>query len=341
MKDLIETQAVLTQLRKDVRETKTKINRAKARLKWIDALVLGNGNGWTTEELVQEDRRERGILHTAMEMMTKLEKELAEKESTRPEPTKHTHILNWFKGNALEKAKDALELLAPSEEQGFWMPGASRKVRAALGKSGKAKSITSSMDKGYNAGKAVTALYSAMRYGALDKLLRITLQDATKELSDDLLEFYVDFQPIAQLLQDLDDTRPKPTFTNLGVSPTITATLQDMRMNLNPETIRVCPIEYVPVWITDKETGKKSRHWVAKLVWPKGTIHGASRYSETNDNRQCQSCGHAIKNPYNWVPILIDSKKGVPHSLWTGRDCAKSLFGIDMKGELELDGGRL
>jgi len=29
----------------------------------------------------------------------------------------------------------------------------------------------------------------------------------------------------------------------------------------------------------------------------------------------------------------------VPHSLWVGRDCAKTIFGIQIKGEMNIEKG--
>lgn len=53
---------------------------------------------------------------------------------------------------------------------------------------------------------------------------------------------------------------------------------------------------------------------------------------------QCQACGHAIKNVFNWVPLVVDSAAGVPHAMWVGKDCAQTLFGVTVKGELRLTG---
>jgi len=48
--------------------------------------------------------------------------------------TKKEKILHWFTGKSREKAELALELLVESEKLGYWLPKASRSVRAALGK---------------------------------------------------------------------------------------------------------------------------------------------------------------------------------------------------------------
>jgi len=70
------------------------------------------------------------------------------------------------------------------------------------------------------------------------------------------------------------------------------------------------------------------------LLWPKNTVFDRGRFTQ---GHQCQSCGHAIHNPYNWVPLLIDSQKGIPHALWVGRDCSASVFGVKVTGEVIIE----
>jgi hypothetical protein len=67
--------------------------------------------------------------------------------------------------------------------------------------------------------------------------------------------------------------------------------------------------------------------------WPDGTLHNKSHFNYSANNQQCQACGHAIQNPFNWVPILAFNTTKVPHSLWVGRDCASKLFGCKVEGD--------
>lgn len=137
----------------------------------------------------------------------------------------------------------------------------------------------------------------------------------------------------------LNEKRNKAVFLvdPTKVSATVRKTLDGL--NLNSLTIRVCPIEYRETEVV-LSNGKTVKLSLAYLVWPEGTVHGASRFHTTNNNRQCQACGHAIKNPHNWVPVVVDNKAGVPHSIWVGRDCSKSLFGIELVGALLLAEGQ-
>lgn len=261
-----------------------------------------------------------------------------------------TNVLKWFSGKALVNAKEALALLEESEKSGGWLPKSSRTVRARLTKHNVAQKFARKhqdqinrigAQDGFRFGPG-SALTHAMLYGfrevnstqMADAVLAAKTQEE-KDLLHTCIGFLKDFYPVVLVIRELDRTRPKPVFTFLGVSPTITATLTDMGMDLDLNTIRVCPGDWKRIDGTDKH-GKLIVKWVYVLVFPAGTIHNASRYGCTNNNVQCQACGHAIKNPFNWVPVLVDSKAGIPHSLFVGRDCAKSVFGIDMDGELEI-----
>jgi hypothetical protein len=150
--------------------------------------------------------------------------------------------------------------------------------------------------------------------------------------ADELEPFKAAFLELWAAMDALDRSCPKPVFTVLGVSPTITGSMQD----LGAVKIEICPIEYKRVEYV--VAGKKNWRWVGRLLWPAGTMHGKSRYGCSHTgNRQCEACGHAIKNPFNWVPLIVWHKDGTPQALWTGRDCAESIFGIKMTGELEIE----
>lgn len=203
-------------------------------------------------------------------------------------------VLRFFSGTGLDQARNALELLQLSIAADQWVPGASRRVTSILLYNGIGKASKKLV------GKAKLAHAMAL-------------------------------EPIRVLAQKWSSLRPRPTFTKLGASPTVTATLKD----LGATAVDVCPMHYELGTVGVDSQGKPIEGYVAVLDWPEGTQHGTSRYRGTNDNDQCEACGHAIKNRYNWVPLLLTTSTG-PKSLWVGRDCAKTLFGIDMDGDLEI-----
>ena len=116
----------------------------------------------------------------------------------------------------------------------------------------------------------------------------------------------------------------------------MTNLLKSLGLLLNIGTIRTPPIEWRVVERRTKD-GKPFLVKIGFIAWPRGTVHNASRYAGTDRNVQCQACGHAIRNPWNWVPLLLDNDEGIPYSLWVGRDCAETLFGVRVKGDLEFE----
>lgn len=278
---------------------------------------------------------------------------------------KYAACLKWFTGKARERAEEAIKLLEQSETDGQWIPKASRSVRAALGKANVAIKLGREIErirevsfdlKSYNG--PGHDLDRIMVYGnlyrILDKDLDKSIADLRKiavkrrsegcshvEEIDEAIAYVAAFRPAAEAMSELDATRPAPVFTAINVSPTITKTLQDASLDLDLKTIRYCPHKKVRVRVVDPKTGKGSYEWWIKLLWPKRTVFYASRfagYSPRARFRQCEACGHAIKNPWNWVPLLIDNAKGIPHAVWVGRDCAGNVFGVKVTGEIKIEG---
>jgi hypothetical protein len=262
-------------------------------------------------------------------------------------------VLKWFTGKSLTNATLALEMLEASIEAGYWLPKASTKVRAALSKANVIAKLA----------KATPTLETIGRYGLQENGMAVSgwevrhnawfgsfcnaqdvHYDAVMERTDNVelrnviatvKAWASDLAPVAAAIKKLDMTRPKPVFTTLGVSPTVTATLAHIGVVGSLETLRACPIETFEVERVNPKTGKKEIVTKLRLVFPEGCLHGSSRH---HSDTQCQACGHGISNPYNWVVLLIDDAQGRTHSLWVGRDCARNLFGIDVKGELEYEG---
>lgn len=275
-------------------------------------------------------------------------------------------ILYFFSGKALLNAEEGLSLLEASIEAGYWLPGASRRVRATLTKANIAQRFARNNEYqlehwGVPAGESqydqefheiAQMGWNAchmMQYGGWAYIKHINIEKMREVAADrhgteantilDIIEQYMKaFAPVQEAVLILDATRPAPVYTNLGVSPTVSDTLRTLTngMDSKLDTIRPVPSHMEKEERTDLATGQKFFVFVTILDWPEGVRHNRSRYAGgTIHNNQCHACGHAIKNGYNWVPVLVDDAEGVPHSLWVGRDCARSIFGIDVKGELE------
>jgi hypothetical protein len=265
-------------------------------------------------------------------------------------------VLRWFKGKACENAAAALDLLALSEAEGNWIPGASRRVRACLGKANVAVNIGRAHEKqldaigDYNVPRDERGFEVSMilRFSQhfpghacnFDGVKARTTDTQLHAVIDRAREFVSDFATINALLRDLNNTRPRPTFTSIGASRLVSSTLAHLGLASPDANARVCPRRWERV--EKKNTEGKVVGWsfVAVLEWPEGTRHSRSRYATgTSTHDQCHACGHAIKNPFNWVPLVLDNVNGqgtTPYSLWVGRDCAKTIFGIKMTGDFDI-----
>jgi hypothetical protein len=271
-------------------------------------------------------------------------------------------IATWFAGKALSVLTDyTLPTLAAAEARGYWDPHESRKVRASLNKQRPAEKFARANEKllesipdaprpagsqpRWTAGPGWSAAH-AMRYGAVMSApevlasiqgLRSRATTADQRQALDHVERWArDFAPVADLLSLLDSRRPKPTFVMGSLSPSVVANL-GTSLGIAFDTVRVPEME--GRWVDVTVKGRAQRAWIVVIKWPANTVHGASRFVHGSraGNSQCEACGHAIKDPFNWVPLLADVT-GRPHSLWVGRDCARKLFAVDIKGDCQYEG---
>jgi hypothetical protein len=301
--NIIEVQNARTALMAKIRDLESSVRREVGYIKNYKNPKY-NIDPARREELIAESETRCAQLE---EEGGKLQDRLAPLEAQRIslDLLPHADLLKFFQGNNADTARNALELFAASKLFGSWVPGASRRVRAGLN-------------------------YFKIKAPRVARGL-----DSRRALEEARAIFKAAMAPLEAEMQVWDSQRPPPTFTTIGASPTITANLK----LLGAEKAEPAPMKREWVEALNPKTGKVERHLVVEIVWPEGTQHGTSQYRGTCNNSQCESCGHAIKNPFNWVPILVTCTDGSFKSLWVGRDCAKTLFGIDMTGDLEIKGG--
>jgi len=282
-----------------------------------------------------------------------------------------THpIEKWFSGKALKIVQEfVLPTLATAAELGYWPKGASRKVTAALNKQAPAlkfakaneRRVHQDGDEGrledvfdvrgdlyFKATIKPTYLVHAMMFGSVshapemitlaDKLVPFCVNDAERAALATARAWVADFAPVAELVALLDSRKPVPVVVCKTLSPLVLANL-GKSLAVNLETIAPAPVKYV--WETRvRPDGTSYQVAVPTLDWPAGTKHNMSRFAKgTAHNAQCHACGHAIKNPFNWVPLLCTTPTG-PVSLWTGKDCAVNLFNCDVSGEADWSEAR-
>lgn len=255
------------------------------------------------------------------------------------------NVLHWYTHTPRAKAQGALALLEESLAIGEWLPRASRQVRATLSKSNVAKKAAKKvqLDRSWSDPLCgpLHQVEDVLRFGNFDRaqkidfaaLLAADLTEAEAEMVRTAQAFAADFAPVAAAMALLDATRPAPVFTAVGVSPTLTRTLEFIGLlGTTAETARMCPVKRERIETRD-EKGNLVYEYVLRLDPPENTAWHRSRFSRYDSC--CEACGHKIKRANNWLLVLVDDAKGTPHALWVGRDCAKSLFGIDAKGELK------
>jgi hypothetical protein len=252
-----------------------------------------------------------------------------------------SNIEQWFSGKSLEGAIYALNLLNRSVDEGQWLKGASHKVRAALNKQNVAKKLALAL-RGNVADHDLQYALSDMSYGSFDRADHcMAIQDppagwATtfeKEALALVRRWAADWAPISAQLAMLDARRSRPVVVCKTLSPSVVANLTT-QLGLDLTTVFVPPQH--GEWREIERPIKGDRYgrtervqvWHSWIEWPVGTAHNRSRFCDGSQagNSQCHACGHAIKDPYNWCPLVAVAPQGQLYALWVGKDCARKLL---------------
>ena len=133
----------------------------------------------------------------------------------------------------------------------------------------------------------------------------------------------------------LDEARPLPVITAIGLSPKVTKTLTECNLDLDLPSIKMAKLEARerPAFKWNKKTeksepvmcddGTQATETYYVVVWSDGIEHNMSRFCGG-----CQACGKNIPSG-RYVPIEAqDKKSGKLISMWLGCDCAKNIFGV-------------
>ncbi|HSX23290.1 MAG TPA: hypothetical protein VLE97_11005 [Gaiellaceae bacterium] len=283
-------------------------------------------------------------------------------------------ILEWYSGKARDTIVNfVIPALVESEELGYWKKGVSRTVKAALNKQNVAQKFSRAMEEqigapdrwspgrnrlGYDHPLHEGA--SDMQYGSYGRAPKhltteakqkrdaqgdftVTLKKAAPVSANATIERWAQaFAPVQELIELLDSRRPKPVFVMKTLSPTVAQNVS-AHIGIDLTTIQVPDMhgEYVEVEVK----GQKVQVYQVVIDWPEDTLHFRSKFLRSENHELCQACGHAIKDPYNWMPILAYgaeplerqvsgvTPQPVPYSLWVGRDCASKLFGCKVEGD--------
>jgi hypothetical protein len=264
-----------------------------------------------------------------------------------------TPIEKWYSGKTLQAIRTfVIPMLVQAAGDGCWPKGASRKVHAALGKQNVAgkfaktnRELLESLaddEKTWEAKHRGWTIAHAMQFGSLGQANDVAATVAALRpvaeargadealtigsLLDTAQQWAADFAPVAALVKTLDASRPKPIIVLGSLSRTVADNV-GAAMGVAIDTIECPPIEWT--WVEEEVDGAIVRVPVGRILWPDGTRHHQSRFASGS---QCHACGHGIRNPLNWVPLVAQTATA-PVSLWVGRDCARKLFKAVVTGD--------
>jgi hypothetical protein len=246
-------------------------------------------------------------------------------------------VLRWFgAGRASQNAAHALDMIAKSAAAGYWLPKVSRPAHAALNKQAAAIKIGRQYRDWKSPEYKIVGEMMYGSYGAVDRTIADIKEHgaaADAEVVRQAREWVAAMAPLAALIKALDARRPAPVVVLGTLSRTV---LDNLGRSLQVELDSVASPERRLVWVKvpdPRNPGQTIEVAEIEILWPEGTRHSTSRFAHgTAHNDQCHACGHAIRNGFNWVPLVATTPRG-PVSLWVGRDCAKKLFGCDVTGE--------
>lgn len=184
--DIITEQNRLSDLKKKARDLEGSVKRHLDDLKSIEK---GDYSHWGAAEVARMKDYHTGEKTKLEAALVPVNEKIQVATALRPDVKSlpFNSVLKAFQGTDLDNAIFALELIALSQTNGFWIPGASRRCRAALNISKTAKKAMTPSGK---------------------------------------LNFKYAMEPVEELMAKWDATRPPPVFTTMGLSPTVTATMK-------------------------------------------------------------------------------------------------------------------
>ena len=159
-----------------------------------------------------------------------------------------------------------------------------------------------------------------------------------KKITKEHVKAWVDLCLEASLArEELDNSRPRPIITEIGLSPRVTATLKEMNLNIDLPSIKLADIAYRLGPKRNKQgeimlNNRQNASLLDKFYyvnWTPGTKHRVTRFSDRNCN--CEACGKHIPSG-RFVPIEADDAKLGHVGMYIGCDCAANIFGIKDAG---------
>jgi hypothetical protein len=249
-------------------------------------------------------------------------------------------VSGFLSGARKAKFQAGVQVLRDSIASGQWIPRGGVKVNSSLYQGLVSKLPPRST---YDESPVGTPQWSD--FNSLESCLKFgSVYDGDQTIDPQLLKVPEPVQRawfhccrgMRNLSKLLDQQRPKPVLTEVGLSPKVTKTLMEMELDIDLKTIKVPPVEKIgETQSKDRQGnpmflhGKPVMEPIYKVMWEPGTKFGMSRFSDLPEH--CEACGKRI--PSNmYVPIEAQCRKHGYVGLLIGTDCARNIFGVKDKG---------
>jgi len=261
------------------------------------------------------------------------------------DPTLVTAVTSKLKlGKRRDGILASIAVLNASLAQGGWTPRGAQSAQKGFTNGLLKLGVSLPHENNYGGEhyEASHALHFALSYGSSH--YGLTVEDTRaylalpevqelmreKKISTELLLAWVALVcAVADARAELDEGRPVPVYTTIGLSRKVTMTLQECDLDIDLPTIKPAKISfYLEPWYDEDGVRKLDRKGqpaferVYYVDWSEGVQHGRSRFK-----KGCQACGKRIPSK-RYVAVEATCRKQGPVSLWLGCDCAKNIFGI-------------
>lgn len=251
---------------------------------------------------------------------------VATEHSLSPEMERSVSVVaDFLKGAKRGKFLASIDAIKASLEQGSWIPRGLAKAQSGF--------YQGIVNKFPESAPYPFELKQCLRYGS--PYWGPEMPEVPGVPTPVLTAWIQATREVARITKLLNEARPKPVVTPIGLSPKVTKTLTEMDLNLDLSTVREADLLKRERQDVDKHgklrfTRDGEPIMVAYYVvkWSPGVKLHMSRFSHGGG---CEACGKPIPSG-RFVPIEAQCRKHGLVGLWVGMDCAKNIFGIKDQG---------
>lgn len=241
-------------------------------------------------------------------------------------------------GKRLKKFLESVAIFNESLEKQGWIKRGSVKAKSGFNQGLFTRLSTTDIFDNNTKNNESYKLYSCLKYGSAGasvSSLKLISPELLKKYSKEFYQAWIELcNEKEEAIQLLNSFRPLPEISYIGLSPKVTATLVEMNLDLDIQSIKMAKIVPKLIPATDlngntlynKHTGKMLFTTIYVIKWSPEIKHNKSRFAENYGC--CHACGKNIPSQ-RFVPIeAFDKKSNQLISMWLGQDCSKNIFGI-------------